>query len=283
MKSVQDILRHSMIELLKPVVRFVLRRGIHIQDFEEAAKAAFIEVASQEIEKTGEPVTVSKLSAATGLQRRDIKRLQSPTSEQNKAGDLITRIVGLWQSSSKYKDKRGQPRVLTFKGKSSEFLKLVESVSTDLNPYTVLFELERSGVAKQTEGGVRLIRAGYEPTGDITEGLRLLAEDSNYLHKTLEHNLFVDPAEPQLHAKTFFDNIPASKASLVKKWFLEKGAAFHNEAREFLSKLDRDTNDEKTATNEDSIKAVVGTFGIVEATVEPSTKKLSSKKQANRD
>jgi len=266
MESIQNILCQALIDLLRPIVRLALHRSLRVQDFEEAMKMAFLEVAREEIEHMRETVTLSKLSAMTGLQRRDIRRLSDRDALPRRGTDLITRVVGLWQSASLFQDRVGRPRELSFKNGKGEFTELVLKVSSDLNPYTVLFELQRSGMARQSVQGVQLLRPAYQPTGDVESGLRLLSQDSCDLHRIVEYNLFTNPKDPHLHIKTEYDNIPISKSDLVKNWIMKKGALFHEEARRFLAKLDRDINPNSKAKNakEESIRAIVGSFGFVD-------------------
>ena len=198
----------------------------------------------------------------TGVQRREVTRLLSSGPEEKPNRDLVSRIIGLWQGAKRYQDSSGAPRVLQFTGREGEFADLVASVSTDLNPYTVAFELERAQLAESTKDGIKLLKAGYQPDGNLEESLRLLAEDSELLHIAVTENIFEQSIDKNLHVKTDFDNIPACFEKEIRQWFLEHGGDFHRAAQAFLSALDRDHNPRliESFPEQLSIKAAIGTF-----------------------
>lgn len=263
MPSVQQIFREALVCLLYPVVRLALRHAVKFQDFEAVAKQAFLRAATEELQSSGSAVTASKLSVMTGIQRRDIRRIEN--SQPPSHGDLITRVIGLWREGARFRGKNGRPRTLSFHSGAGEFVDLVQSVSSDLNPYTVLFELERARLAEQNEDGVSLLRPGYQPA-DLAEGLRLLGKDSSDLHRVVEYNLFAGQQDRQLHIKTEYDNIPSDKLPLVREWFMEQGTQLHARARAFLSAHDIDVNPQAKGLPppETRLRAAIGTFAIVE-------------------
>gem|GEM_PF-4016174 len=56
-------------------------------------------------------------------------------------GSLLAKIIGSWSESKRFTDKYGKPKVLSVEGAASEFVDLVKSVSTDLNPYTIRWSM----------------------------------------------------------------------------------------------------------------------------------------------
>ena len=188
-----------------PFAGLCVRRGVKIQDAIEALKAAYVKASQSELEKSGSSVNASKLSVMTGLQRRDIARLTSGESDQRGERSLLAKVIGQWRYDRRFSAKQ-QPKALAFEGERSEFMRLVASVSRDLNPYTVLFELERLGAVRRCEGKLVLAVESYEPAGDAEEGLRLLAEDVGDLTGAVEENIFAREEVPNLHIKTEYDN-----------------------------------------------------------------------------
>lgn len=129
----------------------------------------------------GRAISVSRLSVMTGLHRPDVIRLYKTKNIYNSRADVITRIIGQWQSDKRFTTTRGKPRALLFEGKDSEFAKLVCAVSADLNPYTALFELERMGTVERTSKGLILQHRMYLPRGSAVEGFELLSRDAEDL------------------------------------------------------------------------------------------------------
>ncbi|MFN8389745.1 MAG: DUF6502 family protein [Bdellovibrionota bacterium] len=229
--------------LLRPAVRFALRSGLHIQELLEAAKAAFVAVAEEELIRAGEKANISRLSAATGIHRRDIMRLTGSTEQTPKAASLVSRVLGQWLHDRRFLSPTGKPRALTVTGASAEFRKLVHAVSRDLNPGTVLFELERLGAAKRKgKNGERLelIAHAYVPRKDAQESYRLLARDLEQITSAVNENVTLQPETPHLHATTEFDNIRVDALPEIRKHLLWEGSKFHARMRKYLSRYDLD-------------------------------------------
>lgn len=259
-------LRKTLLEglklLLRPVAKFCLRRSIKIQDGIEMLKHAFIEVSKEELERTGRLVSNSRLSVMTGLHRRDVVRLLLEGVVVAENSPLLLRVIGQWQESPGFRSKNGEPRPLTFEGKGSEFIELVRSVSKDLNPYTVLFELERVGAVERDDNRLRLITDVYVPSGNLKEGLGLLGRDIEDLLLAVEDNLFRDLSIPHLHIKTQYDDVVLCAVPELRQWCLEEGAEFHARIRKKLAKYDKDLNP-KLKNEEGGAVVAIGTFSRV--------------------
>lgn len=248
--------------LLRPVVSFAVRRSIKIQDCLEAMKEEFIRQATSELERRGENASTSKLSVITGLHRRDVDRMKEHSAPRKFGSDLLSKIIGQWQYDKKFSSK-SKPKKLSVLGAESEFFNLVQSVSKNLNPYTVLFELERAGHIENDGEFVTLKAKSLDIADNTEESLTLLENDLEDLSRSVEENITVKKQTPNLHAKTYFDNIAVEYEPEIRRWFLEKGKAFHEEARKYLSQFDVDVN-EKLKDKPAGIRASIGTFSRIE-------------------
>lgn len=250
--------------ILRPVVRFALRHSLHLQDLIEAAKVVFIEEAEAELVSQGEKVTVSRLSLLSGLQRKDVARVQRSESDQPYPQALLSRVIGQWQLDPRFSRKGGQAKPLPVSEGDSSFRELVRSVSTDVNPGSILKELIRLGHVQQLGERVKLEVRVYVPKRNPRESLRLLAADGSDLIEAVERNIFSGETPKHLHAKTEFDNVPTEAADEIKRWFLQRGGALHEEARRFLAPYDRDFN--RTLRKDGGrCRVVLGTFSFVTA------------------
>lgn len=248
--------------LLKPVVRFCLRWSIGIQDWMEASKAVFIEVAQEEMESKGAKVNVSRLSVSTGIRRREVIRIFKMGESREPNFSYASRIIGQWQSDSDFTTSRGKPRVLSYEGDESEFRELVETISTDVHPGTVLFELERIGAVERSARGLKLVLTQYSAEHDLREGYSMLAADVEDLVHSAEQNLSRN-TRPNLHHTTEYDNIPLDELPKISAWVLSEGEKFHEKARKYISKFDQDINPSKT-DNADGGRIAVTSFSRVE-------------------
>ncbi|RIL03955.1 MAG: hypothetical protein DCC75_12725 [Proteobacteria bacterium] len=255
-----DILRL----LLIPLVRFCLRKACSAQDFMHVTKLAFIQVAEEEITRTGKKVNVSRVSVVTGLHRGDLKKLYgqklSPTQDPV---SLVARVVGQWRYDKRFCHSPGKPRLLSFKGENSEFRALCAAVSTNLNAGTILFELERLGLAERTPRGLKHLVFIPSSQHDPVKAYGAAAEELDVYLQAIRENLEGNPDISNLHLFTSYDNILVCKIPEIRRWFVEKGKLLHREAREFLSKFDKDINPGEEADKEaGGGKVALGTFSF---------------------
>lgn len=248
-----------LIAALTPLARLCLRRGVKVQSFLEAAKRAFVAGAEAELRELGSKPSISRVAAMTGLQRKDIKRLHTASESSPAVNHFLARVLGRWSSDPAFCDTTGSPRPLSLTGDDEEFATLVSSVSTDLSPYTALFELERLGAVQREKGSVRLVTPSLEISRDEQAGLRLLAEDITHLTSCVSTNLSPTTTVPNLHARTQYDNIAPSAVADIKRWVLERGAEFHRDIRAHLARFDRDLNP-TLDTNPARVTITVGAF-----------------------
>lgn len=250
--------------LLKPFVKLCVGHSIGLREVTEVLKITFVEVAEKELQKSKEKINSSKISALTGVHRKDVTSIFSSKHSLAKAeGSILTKVIGQWQHDKSFCSSKGKARILTCEGDKSEFAKLVRSVTSDLNPYTVLNELKRIEAVKESEGLVRLAQRIYSPKQDIKEGFRLLASDTSDLVGAVTENIFLKQEIPNHHLKTSYDNIPTSALPQIREWLFKEGSAFHEKTRNFLSKFDRDTSS-YSKREADRSRVAFGSFSFIE-------------------
>ena len=247
--------------IIRPVARFSIKHSLTIKELLEAAKIAMLEIAEEELARGGEKVNVSRLSVLTGIHRRDVMRLTREGDKLEDSQNLISRILGQWEQDPRFVTASGAPRVLSVDGEDNEFKELVELISKDLNPGTVLFQLERTGLVERGPRGLKLLRKVQSLQDDIAAGYQLLASDVEELSLAVQENLEGSLETPHLHARTEYDNLFVKDIPEVRSWLLKEGTAFHERARTFLSKFDKDLNPSRK--DPAGSRVVVGTFSRV--------------------
>ncbi len=65
-----------------------------------------------------------------------------------------------------------------------------------------------------------------------------------------------------LHLRTDFDNIYTSEIIPIRRWLIAEGKAFHKRAREFLSRFDKDLNEDVDETRKAGGKIVLTSFSF---------------------
>jgi hypothetical protein len=160
--------------LLRPVVRLLIGQGITFPFLSELLKSVYVEMAANEFTVGGKHPTDSRLTLLTGVHRKDIRRLlREPPADEEPSPTLTlgTHIVALWLGDPGYHDRDGVPRALPrtpSKGGAESFAALVEKVSKNVRPRSVLDELLRLGVVEvDAEDNVRLLTRGFVPGKEL--------------------------------------------------------------------------------------------------------------------
>ena len=263
MKINATILERMLTGLLIPLVRFGLRRGLRFQELTHCLKLAFLISAEEEIAKSDLPYTVSRAAVLTGLQRKDIKKLKHPLTQERENTNLLTRVIGAWLEDPRLRDKKGQPLRLTFEGNDSQFAELVRSISVDMSHYTVLYGLEHSGNVTKKGKLIELNNQAYVPGDNILAKIDLLARDSADLMSAVEENAFTSPSTPNLHITTEYDNICQQDLAQIREWLLDQGTIFHEKIRGYLAKFDKDTN-QRLHKRAGGARVMIGSFSFTE-------------------
>lgn len=244
MIRLEKIRKGALRAMLRPIVRLCLRSSLGIQTLVETAKEVFVELAAEEIRRSGERLTASRISVITGLHRRDVQRLLEGSAPKESQGALVARVIGQWEQDPRFRTKGGAPKVLSTGSADSDFHRLVATVSKDVNPGTVLRELERTGVIEHTDRGAKLIGRAYNVGERVEEGMAILTSDVDDLVVAVEENLLGEVDVPNLHGRTEYDNISVDALPEIREWVFKEGSLFHRKVRDYLSRFDRDINPE---------------------------------------
>lgn len=261
-----DIQKH-VLELFRraamPFVRLCLRNNIKLVELIAVLKECLVRAADEELRKCGKAHSASRISLMSGVHRRDTSTILKKGAVAPAGVNMTLKLLGCWQQHPDFSDGSGNARELSAEGRESEFAKLCHSVSVELNPYTMLFELERIGAIARTSKGVKLELQVYGPRGDIKDGFGFLASDVEDLVTAVDENIFNRADTPNLHIRTEYDNIPPSAISELREWLLYEGSGFHFRAREFLSKFDRDFSS-KPKGESGRVRVALGSFSRIQ-------------------
>ena len=251
-------------QLLKPLVRILLRRQVAFQEFLTLSKEVFVEIAREEILRSTQKINTSRIAALTGLDRKHVTSIlhNCDASHDPEPTSVLARVIAQWTHNENFLTTVGSPRVLCFKGESSEFRQLVRTVSQALNPGTILFELKRANLVELTDAGIRLKHEVAWCGPDIERGLRILARDFELMAQAVEENLTTDQPIPHLHMRTEYDNVFLADLPMIRKWFAKQGDAFHKRARRYLSKYDKDLHPSTESDDRAGGFVALGGFSI---------------------
>ncbi len=256
--------------LLRPVAALCVRHSIKLDELIEALKYTLVDIGREELGNENNVSSATRLSAITGVHRKDVARLKENSEPVAKSRNLVMKVIGQWEQDRRFK-QGNRPKFLSVEGKHSEFVDLVYSVSADLNPYAVLFELERIGAVSREGSKIRLVRTTHSTRKDFEEGLGQLADDLGDLIVAVEENLVDREEIPNHHLSTEYDNIPPEYAGKIRDILFREGNRIHRKMRTLLSQFDRDVGSPKSA-DPGRLRAVFGSYSRLTPCKEKSHK-----------
>lgn len=230
----QSLLLSAVDALLAPMAQLCLAKGLTIQSVEERLRHAFVQAAIGEHGHLAASRLNSRISASTGLTRREVARLQCQASNpgpahrrprRSSATELFTR----WTCEPGLQGADGEPLPLPRLGPPPSFERLAQSVTQDIHPRSLLDELCRLGLAAWDIeiDQVRLLKDAFVPRGDWARMTGFLADNvgdhlrsatANVLGSGKEHmeqSIFADELSVQ-SLQAFRDLMAAQWRHLLK-------------------------------------------------------------------
>ncbi len=182
----------SLAAMLRPIVRLMLRGGIGYSEFSNVAKSVFVDVATQEYGLRGRPTNVSRVSAITGISRKQVGELRKDLSAEKWTPSMETSplnsILHFWHHDPEFCEAPGRPRPLAADGPGS-FAALVAKYGGDIPVGAIRASLLLAGSASEDEEGRLLAHeAYYFPTKFNDDFVRGIAFAFGNLGSTLVHN-----------------------------------------------------------------------------------------------
>ena len=186
-------LLQACFSFLLPVARFLLAAGISYREFSDVSRVAFVRVASREFGLRGRPTNISRISAMTGVPRKDVSKLRhAPTEYEN---DLrielspVGDVLHYWHTAPEYLDPRGRPMRLSASDGPLSFVELVRRSVGDVPSGAIKAELVRFGaVIVEPDGAVCASRRYVVPEGAHEKLISAMSFSLRNLAETIAYN-----------------------------------------------------------------------------------------------
>ncbi|MDD4880777.1 MAG: DUF6502 family protein [Gallionellaceae bacterium] len=198
------MLLRAVAYLLRPLVRFLIAKGITYPTLGELLKRVYLRATREDFPLGDKRLTDSRISLLTGLYRKDVKRLREEPEEALETPRMVTwgsRLVALWLAQPEYCAADGEPSPLprlSSQDAERSFESLAARVTRDISARGILDELVRNQIARIDEDDlVHLEIKAFVPRGDSQKKLHYFA---NNLHDHLAaatHNM-LDQTPPLL-------------------------------------------------------------------------------------
>jgi Family of unknown function (DUF6502) len=165
-------LQAALARLLAPLAQLVVAKGLPYAALDEMLRSAVVATAHAAHPGLPEHRRASRVSAATGLNRREVNRLLALQTRRDREAapqrSPAAAVFTHWRGSRTYRTRAGTPRVLPRTGPAPSFESLAQEVTRDVHPRALLEELLRLNLAVHDveRDTVALVRANFVPRGD---------------------------------------------------------------------------------------------------------------------
>lgn len=248
--EVDEALFAAFRRVLAPLARLAVARGVRHAQLDELLRSAFIEAARDAHPDVPSHRAVSRVSAATGLHRREVTRLMAAeTAQATEAprGSLATQLFTRWHSDPTLRKKGVPLPALPRLGAAPSFESLAQSVTKDVHPRTLLEEVCRLGLAKYDEKKdiVSLLRDRFVPDSDQRRMFGFLGNNvGDHLVVAVGNVLNQQPR--QLEQAMFADELSALSIERLQPLVREQWQALLRELAPAMQKmLDEDETEDR--------------------------------------
>src|SRR3984885_7211177 len=232
-------LLYALRQVLRPVIRILIRAGIRFDEFAELARGVYVESALRDGLDHASSLTRARVSVVTGLTRQQVNYYIDndgalPFASLTLAGVLVE-VLQKWHTDPQYVGPYGIPLELEFEVSSGRsFRGLVAMVDTTASPGIVLEELLRVGSV--TYSGEKHFRAVSRyfmmPEPMSPQQVEYFGNTLTRLAQTLEFNMDPKHSEKRLERFVLADRgLPADVLPKFETYARER-------ATEFLLDLD---------------------------------------------
>ncbi len=186
---------------LRPLVRLLLKSGVTWREFEEVAKTAYVEVATDEFGVRGRPTNISRVAILTGINRRDVRKhralAESDTPPAPQAMNAAQRVLSGWYQDAEFVNADGTPRDIAVEGPGASFVELWRRYGGDIPMRALLKELHAAESVKETAGGtLKVLARTYIPRQADPEKTLRAGSVMEDLGGTVVHDLLAAPGTP---------------------------------------------------------------------------------------
>ncbi|MBL8347858.1 MAG: hypothetical protein JNN03_20660 [Rubrivivax sp.] len=227
-------LHEALAQLLAPVARLAVARGLPYAATQDLLKKAFVEAASAAHPGLAAHRKVSRIATTTGINRREVTRLTAPDASRGGSPaarrpprSVASEVHAHWRTHADWRDASGHPRVLPRLGPAPSFEALAQAITRDVHPRSLLDELCRLGLARLDEASdtVALQGDAFVPSSDRVRMLGFLGENvGDHLCAAVD-NVLATGRPPHLEQALFAEGLSAESLESLRPLLREQWAA----------------------------------------------------------
>src|SRR6516162_6122655 len=227
--------------LLEPIVLLLLKSGITWREFADLAKVKFVQVATNEFGIRGRPTNASRVAILTGIDRRDVRKLRTLSSEQPAFAPGFmskpTQVLDGWFHDPNFRTASGEPRDLQVSEGDDSFAALVRRCVPGIPHVAMIKELRAVGAIEELpDGRLRVLKRNYIPRELTDNQIRLWGSVLQDVGTTLEHNLMRKPsARPRFERRALSLSVERRALPEFEAFLAAEGQAFLERVDDWLA------------------------------------------------
>lgn len=192
--KIKETLLAAFRQLLRPLIRILLRNGVSYGEYAETAKKVFVEVASKNLLIGKEQPTSARLAILTGLTKNEVERivedLSSSLAPSTANLNRVGRLLAGWHQDPEFTGPYGLPLELAVTSSATSFQTLNQRYGGDISAEEMLEELKRIGaVIVVAANRVRVLTRSYIPAEADPAAMQFMGLALRDLAETLDYNL----------------------------------------------------------------------------------------------
>lgn len=222
-----------------PLAQLCVAKGIRIRAVEDQLRMAFVNAARDAHPAQRSTRLTSRISATTGLTRREVVRLESATlTARPPRRSPITELFTRWLSDPALRGADKRPMTLPRQGPAPSFESLAQSATRDVHPRTLLDELCRLQLAahKVEDDTVHLLQDAFVPHGDWARMLAFLGDNVGDHFRAAVTNVLQD-GKQQLEQSIYADELSPESLVLAREMMSRQWRSLLEQMTPELEKL----------------------------------------------
>lgn len=260
--------------LLVPLARLCLANGISFVITEEVLKRAFVQEADALQPGAPEHGKVSRISTATGINRREVTRLtQLEAPARATKQPVASEILARWTTDHAYRNLNGEATALNRLGPAPSFEALAQSITRDVHPRSLLDELIRLDLVNHDENLdlVSLSSKDFVPKSDSRQMLDFLGNNvGDHLNAAVANVL--DDGSSHLEQAVFADELSKESVEALRPLVMAHWNTLHEKMVPALTSL---IEADKRAGRTQDQRVRIGLYTFTDTTSDSATAQKS--------
>lgn len=237
--SEKQLLLEAVGNVLTPLAQLCVSKGITIQMIEERLREAFVQAARLAHADQPSNRLTSRISATTGLTRREVARLENqPTRGREPHRSPVTELFMRWLADPALRTPAGPPQPLPRQGSAPSFEALAQSVTRDVHPRTLLEELCRLRLAEHdaSTDTVHVLQEAFVPHGDWARMVGYLGDNVGDHLRAATANVLGD-GNQELEQAIFADELSGESLAQARSLMMQQWRSMLSEIAPRLEEL----------------------------------------------